>query len=228
MSFLDGRAIRDWCRQIFQQKDDLLRTVESVTENTEEGKSVDALIIKEVFQSVSDGKTLIASAITDKGVSTDAGATFSAMAENVRMIQGGGSGEYPITSPYEFVLNWNFAVSSAGTMTQAIYFPIQKLKKFIIRKLYFYMKRVNTNNSVSLSFSIYGTKKESTGLSTVRSYYVSISSSAASNTGANITDLEIDLSEWEEINYCVISKSNSSGTFTYANVTLQFIAELYF
>lgn len=94
MSFLDGRAIRDWCKQRFQLKDDILKTVETVTENTEEGKSVDALVIKEFFQSVSDGKALLASAITDKGVATDAGDTFSIMAANIGKIEvGGGAGQ---------------------------------------------------------------------------------------------------------------------------------------
>lgn len=89
MSFLDGKAIRDWCKQRFQSKDDLLRTMETVTENREEGKSVDALVIKEVFQNVSDGKALLASAITDRGVQTDAEDSFMVMAENIRKIQGG-------------------------------------------------------------------------------------------------------------------------------------------
>lgn len=40
----------------------------------------------ELFQSVSNGKTLIAAAITDKGVSTAASATFSQMADNINSI----------------------------------------------------------------------------------------------------------------------------------------------
>ncbi len=39
--------------------------------------------VKEVFQSVSSGKEIIASAITDKGVETDAQATFTTMAQNI-------------------------------------------------------------------------------------------------------------------------------------------------
>lgn len=42
--------------------------------------------LNDCFQSVSDGKTLIASAITDKGVSTDATDPFEVMAENVLQI----------------------------------------------------------------------------------------------------------------------------------------------
>ncbi len=49
---------------------------------------------KELFQSVSDGKGKIAGAITDKGISTPADATFDVMANNIRNIDssGGGSG----------------------------------------------------------------------------------------------------------------------------------------
>lgn len=43
----------------------------------------------ELFQSVSNGKKLVASAITDKGVATDATATFSTMANNILVIQTG-------------------------------------------------------------------------------------------------------------------------------------------
>lgn len=46
--------------------------------------------LQEVFTSVSNGKALIAGAITDKGVDTPADATFAIMAENIESISGGG------------------------------------------------------------------------------------------------------------------------------------------
>lgn len=46
--------------------------------------------IQELFTSVSEGKALIASAITDKGVETEADATFETMDENIRAIPVGG------------------------------------------------------------------------------------------------------------------------------------------
>ena len=46
--------------------------------------------INTLKKSVSDGKTLVATAITDKGVETAADATFAVMAENVRAIESGG------------------------------------------------------------------------------------------------------------------------------------------
>ena len=49
--------------------------------------------INETFQSVSDGKTLIAAAITDKGVATAATDSFSTMATNIAAIPTGGAAE---------------------------------------------------------------------------------------------------------------------------------------
>lgn len=45
--------------------------------------------MKEVFQSVSDGKELIASAITDKGILTKSDATYQTMADNIHAISSG-------------------------------------------------------------------------------------------------------------------------------------------
>ena len=42
-----------------------------------------------VTENVTDGKQDIASAITDKGVSTSSSATFSTMADNIRAIEAG-------------------------------------------------------------------------------------------------------------------------------------------
>lgn len=62
--------------------------------------SLDKLIgldvkVNDCFQSVSDGKKLIASAITDKKQPTDANATFSTMAANIRKISTGSGNAYP-------------------------------------------------------------------------------------------------------------------------------------
>lgn len=47
--------------------------------------------VAEVKKSVSDGKSKVASAITDKGVATEATDTFDVMAENIGKIQTGTS-----------------------------------------------------------------------------------------------------------------------------------------
>lgn len=48
--------------------------------------------VTELFTSVSEGKSLLAGAITDKGVSTSANDTFQQMANNVAAIETGGGG----------------------------------------------------------------------------------------------------------------------------------------
>ena len=78
--------------KVGDENPEILFTIKDITTNETVGKLVDALVIKEVFQSVSDGKSKIALAITDKGVDTSATDTFLQMAANIGMIQGGGSG----------------------------------------------------------------------------------------------------------------------------------------
>jgi len=56
------------------------------------------LAINELFQSSSDVKTNVAAAITDKGVPTSPTATGAQMAANIRAIQTGIKGTYPIPS----------------------------------------------------------------------------------------------------------------------------------
>ena len=58
--------------------------------------------LAELFQSVSNGKILIASAITDKGVSTSNTATFQEMATNIGSI----TASEVITEPIEIPVNW--------------------------------------------------------------------------------------------------------------------------
>ena len=63
--------------------------------------------LDEVFQSVSNGKSKVAAAITDKGVNTAADATFDIMAENILAISSGGGNisfdiSYTITSEAAF------------------------------------------------------------------------------------------------------------------------------
>ena len=77
----------------YLSKDDILDTMEEVVANTQENKLAGALAIKELsvevencFQSVSDGKELVASAITDKGIATDLDATFATMAKNISLL----------------------------------------------------------------------------------------------------------------------------------------------
>ena len=73
------------------KKDDIVAVLDD-TVTDEQIPSAKAVYdeLQEVFQSVSNGKNLIASAITDKGVETLADATFEQMAENIGGISSGG------------------------------------------------------------------------------------------------------------------------------------------
>lgn len=80
-------------------------TVDSELSETSENPVQNKVItakLDEVFQFVSDGKELIASAITDMGVNTDAEATFEVMAENIRAIQTGGGNSSTKTNVLSF------------------------------------------------------------------------------------------------------------------------------
>lgn len=71
----------------------------------ENGQTVETRL-NEVFQSVSNGKSLIASAITDKGIATVADATFQIMANNIGKISVSGSAE--VSNPLSMIGNYNF------------------------------------------------------------------------------------------------------------------------
>ncbi len=69
--------------------------VDDVNANFDDvGKSIQSLNQgqRDLFTSVSNGKTKIAEAITDKGVTTSANANFDTMASNIRSIETGGGG----------------------------------------------------------------------------------------------------------------------------------------
>ena len=66
------------------------RTIVDAIKNSE-GKPLQN-ILDELFTSVSNGKASVASAITDKGVTTAQDATFAQMAANILSIEGSGSG----------------------------------------------------------------------------------------------------------------------------------------
>ena len=61
-------------------------TLSLVSENPVQNKVITKRL-DEVFQSVSNGKKEVASAITDKGVPTEANATFIVMADHIRQIE---------------------------------------------------------------------------------------------------------------------------------------------
>ena len=67
------------------------KTSKNSIQNEVVAKKIDEIenTINEVKKSVSDGKSKVASAITDKGINTEATDTFDTMAENIGKIQTG-------------------------------------------------------------------------------------------------------------------------------------------
>ena len=78
--------------------------------------------VTELFTSVSDGKSAIAAAITDKGVTTAADATFQQMANNILDIQtGGGTSASPSDVnfyDYDGTLLYSYTISEANLLTE--------------------------------------------------------------------------------------------------------------
>lgn len=68
------------------------KTSKNSIQNEVVAKKIDEIenTINEIKKSVSDGKTLVATAITSKGVATESTDTFDVIAENVGKISGGG------------------------------------------------------------------------------------------------------------------------------------------
>lgn len=104
---------------------DIISNLIQVQENTTSGKLVDALVVKEVFQSVSDGKELIASAITDKGVQTDADASFTVMADNIGQI-----------FSYNNIVTDVFVCNYTNHITNSVYSPTTIINRIYVRQPY--------------------------------------------------------------------------------------------
>lgn len=88
----------------------------SELETTDKDSVVDA--INELFTSVSDGKSALAAAITDKGVATAATNTFADMAQNIEDIPTGGGSSYTKIASQDLTVNTSStSVTSVGTVS---------------------------------------------------------------------------------------------------------------
>lgn len=207
----------------------IINKSEDVLSNTSEGKLVDALVVKEVFQSVSNGKELLASAITDKGVKTDATDTFDVMAENISNISsvgnGNGNENEEIESPLICHYSSNLSLST-GSSTFCYYFPVKKVKKLILKSLNLYgRKGLTSATNKSIQFIISGTKEDG-NIATINSFSMTMSSTT--NSSIIKEDIEIDISDFTSIEYFSIRTYNTSGTIYDYIINLECIFELYF
>ncbi len=200
----------------------ILTSKDAVQENAEAGKLVDALVVKEVFQSVSEGKEAIASAITDKGVQTDAGDSFAVMAGNIRQIQGGsGSGNETMTFNYQGVF------SGSNILNLRHYFDDKMIKKIILKRVKISGKKeVSNASSTSIRFELYAQKDGRS--QEVRAAYFTHSVSSTSYTNTQKENIEIDMSEYDRADYIRIYTGKSSGTVYYYDFTAEGEIEVYF
>ena len=111
----------DWKDDIFTQRkirltenSDGTVTPEDATDYTQRGDSFGAKElntigeeVNEIKKSVSDGKALVAAAITAKRVATAATATFKEMAENIKKIVLGSGNAQPAGRPPPMTAAWN-------------------------------------------------------------------------------------------------------------------------
>lgn len=73
--------------------------------------------INETFTNVSNGKSLIAAAITDKGVATAASDSFATMASNIALIPSGGGSSYTKIASVDYIVNTTATTAySIGTI----------------------------------------------------------------------------------------------------------------
>ena len=91
-------------------------TLSDTSENPVQNKVIKGELDK-VFQSVSDGKSKIASAITDKGVKTDKDATFDIMADNIKKIETDDTGVTPVLTGEAFYVQPFLNYSSFEVLT---------------------------------------------------------------------------------------------------------------
>lgn len=87
-----------------------IKGITASTSVTETGYAADATVINQLnsnlqdcFQSVSNGKALVASAITDKGISTASDAAFEVLANNIKSISTGPSS---VSFTLDLVCTW--------------------------------------------------------------------------------------------------------------------------
>ena len=141
--------------------------------------------------------------------------------------KGGSAGTGAVASPYTHEVK--FAGSHCSTITTNLYsyFPVKNVTKLILKTLTLRAEKLtSTASSSTIYFEIYGKKKDGT-VSAIKSYsvYTTSNTSYASTTAAEV---EIELDEYESIEYVRLYRYKVSGTsYTYFyDLTAEF--ELYF
>lgn len=148
--------------------------------------------LAELFQFVSNGKTLIASAITDMGIATSNIDSFKVMANNIRMI----SGEittYTITNNLtNCTTNNNSATVSNNSSYSA---TITANDEYMLTNVSVTMDGVNVTNSVysQLSYAVINSLTNCTSDNSTKeiSYGSSYSATITANDGYDISSIKV-------------------------------------
>ena len=141
--------------------------------------------------------------------------------------KGGSAGAGAVTSPYTHEVKFAGSHCSIITTNLYLYFPVKNVTKLILKTLTLRAKKLtSTASSTTINFEICGKKKDGT-ISAIKSYsvYTTSNTSWASTAASGV---EIDLDEYESIEYVRLYRNSTSGTsYTYYyDLTAEF--ELYF
>lgn len=102
---------------------------------------------------------------------------------------------------------------TAASLVTDSYFPIKNTKKMVVKSLSLSVRRATSDSpSVSLNAYIYGQKSGYS--SSAKSYNVSASTTSTNYATKTVNDEEIDLSDFEEVEYFEI-RHNKNGSTTY-------------
>ena len=151
--------------------------------------------LAELFQYVSNGKTLIASAITDMGIATSNTDSFEVMANNIRMISGS-SGEITTHTITNNLTNCTTDNSSASVLEGDSYLStITANDEYTLTNVSVTMDGVNVTNSVysQLSYAVINSLTNCTSDNSTKeiSYGSSYSATITANDGYDISSIKV-------------------------------------
>ena len=151
--------------------------------------------LAELFQFVSNGKTLIASAITDMGIATSNTDSFEVMANNIRMISGS-SGEITTHTITNNLTNCTTDNSSASVLEGDSYLStITANDEYTLTNVSVTMDGVNVTNSVysQLSYAVINSLTNCTSDNSTKeiSYGSSYSATITANDGYDISSIKV-------------------------------------
>lgn len=141
--------------------------------------------------------------------------------------KGGSAGTGAIASPYTHVVKFEGSHCSIIKTDLYTYFPVKNVTKLLLKTLSLRAKKMtSTASSTTFTFEICGKKKDGSA-SVIKSYSV-YTTSNTSYTSTTVEEVELDLDEYESIEYVHLIKYSVSGTsyIYYCDVYAEF--ELYF